>query len=101
METDSLANGLSLLLGGFLMLLPGYATDAVGILCFVPGLRFMIGTALLSRLHIASIQNMFGSRFAGGFTNTANEEFDNRSHTSHRRRTLDNDIIEGEFKEKD
>ena len=100
METDSLANGLSLLLGGFLMLLPGYATDAVGILCFVPGLRFMIGTALLSRLHIASIQNMFGSRFAGGFTNTANEEFDKRGYPSHRRKTLDGDIIEGDFKEK-
>ena len=35
METDSLASGLSLLLGGFLMLLPGYVTDAIGILCFV------------------------------------------------------------------
>ena len=101
METDSLASGLSLLLGGFLMLLPGYVTDAIGILCFVPGLRFIIGTALLSRLHIASIQNMFGSHFTGGFASTAEEGFDNRSHTSPRRKTLDGDIIEGDFKEKD
>ena len=101
METDSLASGLSLLLGGFLMLLPGYVTDAIGILCFVPGLRFIIGTALLSRLHIASIQNMFVSRFTGGFASTAEEGFDNTSHTSRRRKTLDGDIIEGDFKEKD
>jgi len=101
METDSLASGLSLLLGGFLMLLPGYVTDAIGILCFVPGLRFIIGTALLSRLHIASIQNMFGSHFTGGFASTAEEGFDNTSHTSRRRKTLDGDIIEGDFKEKD
>jgi len=101
METDSLASGLSLFLGGFLMLLPGYVTDAIGILCFVPGLRFIIGTALLSRLHIASIQNMFGSHFTGGFASTAEEGFDNTSHTSRRRKTLDGDIIEGDFKEKD
>ena len=101
METDSLASGLSLLLGGFLMLLPGYVTDAIGILCFVPGLRFIIGAALLSRLHIASIQNMFGSHFTGGFASTAEEGFDNTSHTSRRRKTLDGDIIEGDFKEKD
>ena len=100
METDSLASGLSLLLGGFLMLLPGYATDAIGILCFVPGLRFIIGTALLSRLHIASIQNTFGSRFAGGFTSTSDEGFNKRGYPSHRRKTLDGDIIEGDFKEK-
>ncbi|MGB1399433.1 MAG: FxsA family protein, partial [Candidatus Puniceispirillaceae bacterium] len=76
----------SLLLGGFLMLLPGYVTDAIGILCFVPGLRFIIGTALLSRLHIASIQNMFGSRFTGGFSGTAEEGFDKRGYPSRRRK---------------
>ena len=100
-ETNSMASGLSLLLGGFLMLLPGYVTDAIGILCFVPGLRFIIGTALLSRLHITSIQSMFGSRFAGGFSSTADKGFDNSSYTSRRRKTLDGDIIEGDFKEKD
>ena len=99
--TDSLASGLSLLLGGFLMLLPGYVTDAVGILCFVPGLRFIIGNALLSRLHMAKAPNIFGARFSQGFSGRSETGFDNRSHTSHRRRTLDSDIIEGEFKEKE
>ena len=99
--TDSLASGLSLLLGGFLMLLPGYVTDAVGILCFVPGLRFIIGNALLSRLHMAKAPNIFGARFSRGFSGSSETGFDNRSHTSHRRRTLDSDIIEGEFREKE
>ena len=101
METDSLASGLSLLLGGFLMLLPGYVTDSIGILCFVPGFRFIIGTALLSRLHITSIQNMFGSRFASGFSSTADKGFGNKNDTYRHWKTLDGDIIEGDFKEKD
>ena len=107
-ETDSLASGLSLLLGGFLMLLPGYVTDAIGILCFVPGVRFIIGNALLSRLHIAKVQNMFGARFAGGFAGTPEEgfgtpeeEFGQTSSRPYRRKTLDGDVIEGDFKEKD
>jgi len=107
-ETDSLASGLSLLLGGFLMLLPGYVTDAIGILCFVPGVRFIIGNALLSRLHIAKVQNMFGTRFAGGFAgtpeegfSTPKEGFDQTSSRPYRRKTLDGDVIEGDFREKD
>ncbi len=107
-ETDSLASGLSLLLGGFLMLLPGYVTDAIGILCFVPGVRFIIGNALLSRLHIAKVQNMFGARFAGGFAGTPEEGFGTpeegfgqTSSRPYRRKTLDGDVIEGDFKEKD
>ena len=107
-ETDSLASGLSLLLGGFLMLLPGYVTDAIGILCFVPGVRFIIGNALLSRLHIAKVQNMFGARFAGGFAGTPEEGFGRpeegfgqTSSRPYRRKTLDGDVIEGDFKEKD
>ena len=107
-ETDSLASGLSLLLGGFLMLLPGYVTDAIGILCFVPGVRFIIGNALLSRLHIAKVQNMFGARFAGGFAGTPEEGFGppeegfgQTSSRPYRRKTLDGDVIEGDFKEKD
>ena len=50
LEANSLASGLSLLLGALLMLLPGYVTDAIGILCFIPGLRTVIGGIILSRL---------------------------------------------------
>lgn len=37
---------LPVLFGGFGLIIPGYASDAFGILCFLPLLRDLIGTAL-------------------------------------------------------
>ena len=116
LEANSLASGLSLLLGGLLMLLPGYVTDAIGILCFVPGLRTIIGGIILSRLQMAKMPTIFTSSFASNFSHS--EGFDNNqasnteqnfdtdrgpSQNSRMRRQnrLDSDIIEGDFKQKD
>ena len=46
----SVANSLSLAVGGILMLIPGYVTDAVGILLFVPGVRTIVGAWILHHL---------------------------------------------------
>ena len=35
----SIADSISLAVGGVLMLIPGYVTDSIGILLFIPGLR--------------------------------------------------------------
>ena len=43
MNSTAIASSLSLLAGAILMLIPGYVTDLLGILCFVPGLRAIIG----------------------------------------------------------
>ncbi len=104
-ETASLASGLSLLLGALLMLLPGYVTDAMGILCFIPGLRFLIGSALLSRFQLVNVQNMFGQRFSSGFS-PASDSRDSTTNSNDRRasrqpKNLDGDIIEGDFEKKD
>jgi UPF0716 protein FxsA len=104
-ETASLASGLSLLVGALLMLLPGYVTDAMGILCFIPGLRFLIGRALLTRFKLVNAQNILGNRFTSGF-NTASDRYDNTAYsndrqTSSRPKNLDGDIIEGDFEKKD
>ena len=101
-ETGSLASGLSLLLGGLLMLLPGYVTDAIGILCFVPGLRTIIGGVMLSRIQISSMPNMFTS----GFASRPGQNFDNnrtprQNPRAGRQKNLDGDIIEGDFEQKD
>ena len=118
LEARSLASGLSLLLGGLLMLLPGYVTDAIGILCFVPGLRAIIGSIILSQFQIARIPNVFTSGFPGNFGAGPCPDFgrgktynDSQTHnTDHeprqtswtqRQHTLDGDIIEGDFKQKD
>ena len=51
MNTSTLASGASLVLGAVLMLLPGYVTDFIGLLCFIPVLRVLIGQ-YLSLIHI-------------------------------------------------
>ena len=45
-----LAASVSLLLGAFLMLLPGYVTDMLGLVCFIPGMRNIIGAFMLRHL---------------------------------------------------
>jgi len=46
----SLADGVSVLVGAILMLIPGYITDAMGVLLFVPGIRTFFGAGLISRM---------------------------------------------------
>ena len=104
-ETASLASGLSLLVGAFLMLLPGYVTDAMGILCFIPGLRFLIGWALLARFPLVGTQNIFGNRFTSGFM-TDSDGYDNPAYSDDKQpfsrpKNLGGDIIEGDFEKKD
>ena len=100
-ETASLASGLSLLVGALLMLLPGYVSDAMGILCFIPGLRFLIGRALLARFQLVNPQNIFGNRFTSGF-NADSNRYHNPAYSDDRQsssgaKNLDGDIIEGDF----
>ena len=44
----AVAESTSLLIGGVLMLIPGYVTDGLGLLLFVPGLRTVIGLAIMN-----------------------------------------------------
>ena len=46
----SIADSISLAGGGILMLIPGYVTDGVGILLFIPVLRTIAGTWILHQL---------------------------------------------------
>ena len=104
-ETASLASGLSLLVGALLMLLPGYVTDAMGILCFIPGLRFFIGRALLARFQLVGAQNIFGNRFIPGFM-TDSDGYDKPAYSDDkqpfsRSKNQGGDIIEGDFEKRD
>ena len=89
------------------MLIPGYVTDAIGLLLFLPGIRTLAGVYLL--------QWMARSKRFTGFTNFGSGPFGNAASGNPASGTLaisiiplpsnsikqgDDDIIEGEFEER-
>ena len=98
----SIADSISMVVGGALMLIPGYVTDGIGLLLFVPGIRTLAGVYLL--------QWMARSKRFTGFTNFRGAPFGNpppgaASHqhdpfTKQQHKTRNDDIIEGEFEER-
>ena len=46
----SVADSISLAVGGVLMLIPGYVTDSIGVLLFIPVLRTIAGAWILDQL---------------------------------------------------
>ena len=85
----SIADSVALAVGGILMLIPGYVTDAVGVLLFVPGLRTIAGTWLL---HYLIANNRFkGFAHVGG-----QSRFNAQTPHSY---TEDDNVIEGDVNE--
>lgn len=78
-----LFDGLCLIVAGVLLLTPGFATDALGLMLFVPGLRLILARGLWQMLVRAEGVH---AQFWGGAT-------DERSH----RHEPDNKTIEGEY----
>lgn len=89
----SVADSLSLLMGGILMLIPGYVTDAVGLVLFVPGIRTAAGFLLMSRL-----KN--NARFTGFASMGGQQPSGGNAGGPRRAQPGDDDIIEGEFEER-
>ena len=85
----SIADSASLAVGGILMLIPGYVTDAVGLLLFVPGLRTIAGAWILHHL-------VANNRFKGFVHVDSQSGF--RAQTPHSY-AEDDDIIEGDVTE--
>ena len=50
MPVEAVFDGLCLLVAGATLLTPGFVTDAIGLLLFVPALRRMVGRWLLRRI---------------------------------------------------
>lgn len=80
-----LLEGIMLLIGGTLLLTPGFVTDAIGFICLIPGLRQPIARWILSR----GVINTIRARSAA----QARQE----SQSSGQTRTT----IEGEFTDED
>ena len=95
----SIADSISLVIGGGLMLIPGYVTDGIGLLLFIPGFRTMAGMYLLQwvakKPHFSGFVNFGSSTSARGNGDQNPFGF---SEEPHHQNDFD-DVIEGEFTE--
>lgn len=92
----TLSGGLSLLLGAMLMLLPGYITDLCGLICFLPGIRTIIGIAIVRRMSLSGFATSMRSRYTGqGAHHSSSPDTSNRQSQT----LASDDIIEGDFSE--
>ena len=85
----SIADSVSLAVGGILMLIPGYVTDAVGVLLFIPGLRRIAGAWILH--HLIANNRFKGFGHVGGQSG-----FNDQTPHSY---AEDDDVIEGDVTE--
>ena len=108
------ADGMAILLAAGLLLIPGYATDALGLILFIPGLRpvlilglYFLLKPLVQKMYSRSTfqfnQSGFTGGFKGGFTST--DQSSNPDPQFSDQRHLDDDpsttIIEGDYERKD
>ena len=108
MNASTLASGTSLVLGAVLMLLPGYVTDFIGLLCFIPVLRVLIGQSLLNQLgetfYSSTLFTGFSSRFRSKDSSTSYSYKDTKqkrpSSYAHQKPS-EGELIEGQYKVKD
>ena len=92
-----ISSGIALLCGAVFMLLPGYVTDGIGLLCFIPGVRVYIGMWILSRLRTNNFSQRASSFHFSGFSSGGHNPYQ----TDQRERNdADPDTIEGDFTEK-
>ena len=102
-QTHQRSQAEFLILGAVLMLLPGYITDFIGLICFTPGLRVLIGRAFISRLGTSVFSSVLASGFPTRFSTARGpSSYDQtvskpEKPTSHHQ-PLEGDVIEGQFK---
>ena len=104
----SIADSISMVVGGALMLIPGYVTDAIGLLLFLPKIRTLAGGYLLQWVARSKRFTGFTNFGSGPFGNaasgnpasgTAGHQYNPFTKQHHKTRGND-DIIEGEFEER-
>ena len=104
----SITDSISMVVGGTLMLIPGYVTDAIGFLLFLPGIRTLAGVCLLQWVTRSKRFAGFTTFSSGPFGNAAsdNQASGTAGHqhmpfTKQQHKMMDDDdIIEGDFEER-
>ena len=95
----SLAAGISIMAGALLMLIPGYLTDAIGLVMFLPIIRTLIGASLLKWLTSRGRFMMRGGMPFG--TSRSDFHWTNDKPTQgNTYRTEEDEVIEGDFEER-
>jgi len=108
----SVADGAAIAAGAVLMLIPGYITDAMGLMLFVPGIRTFFGTGLISRMVSrgtgrfsfqagmgqSEAERSRGNGFGDDFDKNQKARKTGRSANHHG--ASDDAVIEGDFEEK-
>ena len=96
---DSLADGVSVMGGAVLMLVPGYITDGIGLVMFLPVIRTLIGASLLRAItrrgHV--MMRGGGGPFWSGMAGRARPEGAEGFRPDVR---TEDDVIEGDFEER-
>ena len=99
----SIADSISMVVGGALMLIPGYVTDAIGLLLFLPGIRALASGYLLQWVarskRFTSFANFGNGPFGNAASGTAGHQHNPFTKQQHKTRE-EGDIIEGEFEER-
>ena len=86
---SKLAESLSILLGGFLLVIPGYLTDLIGMVCMVPIIRTLVGSIIIA--NFSDIRLFSNLRKKYEYKNPNGESPDGNSHVV---------TIDGEYTEK-
>ncbi len=79
--TKSAANGAVILLGGILLVIPGFVTDAIGFLCVIPFTRAPIRKALIAYISRRSTGLLVVGQPPAGFTPDDGRGSSNAGHT--------------------
>lgn len=108
--TTAIASSLSVLLGAILMLIPGYVTDFMGLVCFIPGIRTIIGSFIAKHLASRTMSGFTKGGFASTFSNhdafqaAFRDGYEAQSNDDSQKpkgpKIGDDGVIEGEFHEK-
>lgn len=104
MPAQQLMEGMILLVGGVLLLTPGFVTDAIGFFCLIPFTRQWLAARIAQRSIISMMPGGAGgsrgpgSPNTGGFESSTAGRSNNRSSASANR---DSEIIEGSFRHED
>ena len=86
---SKLAEGLSILCGGLLLIIPGYITDLIGLIFMIPILRVSIGSIIIANFSDLKLFTELRKKHRNDTTQHRNSEFDTRKI-----------VIDGEYKEK-
>lgn len=95
---QQLLEGMLIMIGGVLLLTPGFVTDAFGFLCLIPSTRQWLARRLSARV-IGGVSTSGGGFSVGGAGHAGVDQHSaSRGHSGKAKSGVSGDIIDGDFK---